>query len=85
VLASGGGRYGSCAPGLDCSPKGDAPGFVRVLRDGTALAIPDRPGNNRLDTMTNLCSGRAVGLIFFVPGLCEMLRVNGTAIISTGM
>jgi PPOX class probable FMN-dependent enzyme len=62
----------------DVSPKGDAPGFVQVLDDKT-VAIPDRPGNNRLDTFTNLMSNPAVGLLFLIPGVDEILRINGTA------
>ncbi|MCC6470877.1 MAG: pyridoxamine 5'-phosphate oxidase family protein [Alphaproteobacteria bacterium] len=64
--------------GTDVSPRGDAPGFVQVLDDRT-LAIPDRPGNNRLDTMSNLTHAPEVGLIFFIPGIDETLRVNGMA------
>ena len=60
----------------DASPKGDAPGFVRVI-DDTTLLIPDRIGNNRVDTLGNLVARPGVGLIFFVPGLPETLRVNG--------
>lgn len=67
------------ADGLgDVSPKGDAPGFVQVLDDRTLL-IPDRPGNNRLDTLSNLMANDGVGLLFLVPGVCETLRVNGRA------
>jgi uncharacterized protein len=62
----------------DASPKGDAPGFVRVL-DDTTLLIPDRLGNNRVDTLGNLLEQPGVGLIFFVPGINETLRVNGRA------
>ncbi len=62
----------------DVSPKGDAPGFVQVLDDRT-LAIPDRPGNNRLDTMSNLIDNPIVGLMFLIPGVDEILRINGTA------
>ena len=74
---------GSTRPGrgTDVSPRGDAPGFVRVLDERT-LAIPDRPGNNRLDTMGNLIADAEVGLLFMVPGLDETLRVNGTASLS---
>jgi uncharacterized protein len=61
---------------MDISPKGDAPGFVRVLDDKT-LAVPDRPGNRRADTFTNVLENPRVGLIFFVPGKSETLRVNG--------
>ena len=67
--------------GADVSPRGDAPGFVQVL-DEHHLAIPDRPGNNRLDTLENLLANPAVGLFFLVPGIEETLRVNGTARLS---
>ena len=66
----------------DASPKGDAPGFVQV-RDDETLLIPDRLGNNRVDTIGNLLERPGVGLIFFVPGLNETLRVNGRARITT--
>lgn len=62
----------------DVTPKGDRPGFVAVL-DDTTLAIPDRPGNNRLDTLENLIVNPAIGLLFLIPGMNETLRVNGTA------
>jgi PPOX class probable FMN-dependent enzyme len=62
----------------DVSPRGGEPGFVHVL-DDTHLAMPDRPGNNRLDTLTNVTHSSAVGLLFFLPGFDEMLRVNGIA------
>ncbi len=62
----------------DTSPRGEAPGFVHVIDDHT-LAIPDRPGNNRLDTMENLLENPEVGLIFLIPGVNEALRVNGSA------
>jgi PPOX class probable FMN-dependent enzyme len=65
----------------DVSPKGDAPGFVRVL-DDHHLAIPDRPGNKRLDGMRNLLTNPYVGLIFLVPGNDFTLRVNGRAAIT---
>ncbi len=64
----------------DVSPKGDAPGFVLVL-DDTHLAVPDRPGNKRLDGMLNILRNPHVGLIFLVPGMEETLRVNGRATI----
>lgn len=64
----------------DVSPKGDAPGFVRVL-DATHLVIPDRPGNRRLDGMRNLLQNPRAGMIFLVPGREETLRVNGRACI----
>ncbi len=63
---------------MDISPKGDAPGFVRVLDDLT-LAIPDRPGNRRADTFTNVLENPRVGLIFLLPGKSETLRVSGSA------
>ena len=62
----------------DASPKGDAPGFVRVIDDATLL-IPDRLGNNRVDTLSNLVERPGIGVIFFVPGINETLRVNGRA------
>ena len=62
----------------DVSPRGGEPGFVHVLDEKT-LAMPDRPGNNRLDTLTNIVHQPAVGLLFFIPGFTEMLRVNGIA------
>src|SRR5262249_40650547 len=64
--------------GADISPRGDTPGFVRVLDDLTLL-LPDRVGNNRLDTMTNLLVNPRIGLLFVVPGMNETLRINGTA------
>jgi uncharacterized protein len=62
----------------DVSPRGDPRGFVKVLDDRTLL-IPDRPGNNRLDTLTNILANPVVGLLFLVPGFDETLRVNGRA------
>ena len=67
--------------GADVSPRGDAPGFVQVI-DEHHLAIPDRPGNNRLDTLENLLANPAVGLFFLIPGVEETLRINGTARLS---
>ncbi len=66
----------------DVSPRGDAPGFVHILDDRT-LAIPDRPGNNRLDTLDNILANRSVGLLFLIPGFDETLRVNGRAQLTT--
>jgi len=66
----------------DASPRGDTPGFVTVLDDATLL-IPDRPGNKRVDSMTNLVDNPRIGLIFMIPGINETLRVNGSATIST--
>lgn len=75
ALATGG------PEGLDCSPKGDAPGFVRVL-DNKTLAIPDRPGNNRIDGFRNIVCDPRIGMLFLIPGVGETLRVNGRASIS---
>jgi len=63
---------------MDVSPKGDAPGFVKVLDEHT-LAIPDRPGNQRFDTFRNLFESPRVGLIFLIPGKPETLRIGGKA------
>jgi hypothetical protein len=62
----------------DASPRGDAAGFVRVV-DGKRLHLPDRPGNNRLDTLENIMRNPKIGLLFLVPGRLETLRVNGQA------
>ncbi len=76
VLASSDGNGNA-----DASPRGDAPGFVAVLDDKTLL-IPDRRGNNRIDSFQNIVDAPGVGLIFFVPGIDETLRVNGKAAIT---
>jgi PPOX class probable FMN-dependent enzyme len=72
--------------GLDASPRGGAPGFVKV-KDAHTLLLPDAPGNNRLDTLDNIVShgatGAPVGLLFLLPGVDETLRVNGLAWVST--
>ena len=62
----------------DVSPKGDAPGFVRALDDRT-LVIPDRPGNRRIDTLSNILENPRVGLLFLIPNVQETLHVNGQA------
>jgi PPOX class probable FMN-dependent enzyme len=67
--------------GLDCSPRGDAPGFVRVHDDSTLL-VPERRGNNRIDTLRNLVADPRASLLFMVPGISEVLRVNGCAALS---
>lgn len=67
----------------DASPRGDPPGFVRVLDEKTLL-LPDRPGNNQVDSLRNVVENPMVGLLFFVPGMNETLRVKGTAQIVTG-
>ena len=76
VLATG------SSHGLDCSPKGDKPGFVQVEDDGRTLLIPDRRGNNRIDSLKNLVEDPRIGLIFLVPGANETYRVNGRARVS---
>jgi len=75
VVASGGDQS------LDASPRGGDPGFVKVLNERTLL-IPDAPGNNRLDTFTNILASGRVGLLFLIPGVDETLRVNGAARLS---
>jgi PPOX class probable FMN-dependent enzyme len=74
VLLSSANAAGWC----DVTPRGDAPGFVRVLSD-SMLAIPERSGNNRLDCARNILENPRVGLIFLIPGVLETLRVNGRA------
>src|SRR5215472_5271780 len=76
VLATG------SSTGLDCSPKGDKPGFVQVEDDGRTLLIPDRRGNNRIDSLKNLVEDPRIGLIFLVRGVNETYRVNGRARVS---
>lgn len=76
VLASAG------AGGLDCSPRGDAADLIRVLDEKTLL-LPDRRGNNRIDTLRNIVQDPRVALIFLVPGINESIRINGRAEIST--
>ena len=68
--------------GLDTSPRGDAPGFVKVA-DAHTLLLPDRRGNQRIDSLRNIVHNPQVALLFLVPGIGEALRVNGTARIST--
>src|SRR4051812_38494784 len=62
--------------GLDCSPRGDPAGFVRVL-DAKTIAVPDRRGNNRIDSLRNLIYDSRVALLFMIPGVTETLRVMG--------
>ncbi len=66
----------------DVSPRGDPAGFVQILDDRT-LAIPDRPGNNRLDSLSNIVANPNVGLLFIIPGFDDTLRVNGRASLTT--
>ena len=68
--------------GLDCSPRGDPPGFIRVLDEKTLL-IPDRRGNNRIDSLRNLVADPRISLLFLIPGVGETLRINGRAEIVT--
>jgi hypothetical protein len=75
ALATGG------PDGLDCSPRGDAPGFVRVA-DRQTLMIPDRRGNNRIDSLRNIMRDPRVALLFLIPGIGETIRVVGRAVLS---
>ncbi len=68
--------------GLDCSPRGDPKGFVRVI-DAKTIAIPDRRGNNRIDSLRNLIHDPRVALLFLIPGVSETLRIMGRVTIST--
>ena len=73
----------TCGPdGLDCSPRGDPAGFVRVLDEKT-IAVPDRRGNNRIDSLRNLIHDPRVALLFMIPGVNETLRIIGRAEICT--
>ncbi len=65
----------------DVSPRGDPAGFVHIL-DSTTIVIPDRPGNNRLDSLSNIISNPSVGLLFLVPGFDDTLRINGRAFLT---
>jgi PPOX class probable FMN-dependent enzyme len=76
VLATGG------PAGMDASPRGDAPGFV-VVQDEKTLLVPDRRGNNRVDSLRNIIANPLVALLFLIPGVGETLRVNGRAEIRT--
>ena len=67
----------------DASPRGDPPGSLAYVLDHRTLLLPDRPGNRQVDTLMNLIERPYVGLVFFVPGLTETLRVNGRAELST--
>jgi PPOX class probable FMN-dependent enzyme len=75
ALATGG------PAGLDCSPRGDAPGFVRVA-DPKTLVVPDRRGNNRIDSLRNIMRDPRVALLFLIPGIGETIRVVGSAALS---
>lgn len=67
--------------GLDCSPRGDQSGFVRVL-DAKTLAMPDRRGNNRIDSLRNIVADPRVALLFMIPGSGTTFRVNGKAVVT---
>ena len=69
----------------DASPRGDPPGLLAHVTDDKTLLLPDRPGNRQVDTLMNVVERPYVGLVFFVPGLTETLRVNGRAEISTAL
>jgi len=69
--------------GLDCSPRGDEVGLLFRVLDEKTIAIPDRAGNNRLDTLRNIVNDPRVALLFLIPGIKETLRINGTAVIET--
>jgi PPOX class probable FMN-dependent enzyme len=68
--------------GLDCSPRGDLPGFVRI-HDEKTLMMPDRRGNNRIDSLRNIVRDPRIGLLFLIPGSGSTLRVNGRGQVST--
>jgi hypothetical protein len=67
--------------GIDVSPRGDPPGFVRIL-DERELLIPERPGNRIADTLTNLLADPSIGLLFLIPGVGDSFRVNGRGVIT---
>ena len=67
---------------MDASPRGGKPGFIRVV-DASTLLLPDAPGNNRLDTFSNIVETGRIGLLFLIPGVDETLRINGAAVLST--
>ena len=69
--------------GLDCSPRGDAPGQLFRILDNQTIAIPDRRGNNRLDTLRNLVTDPRISLLFLLPGINETIRINGLAQVVT--
>src|SRR5882724_3863351 len=68
--------------GMDCSPRGDLAGFVKVLNPKT-LAMPDRRGNNRIDSLRNIVADPRVALLFLIPGSGTTFRINGTALLTT--
>jgi PPOX class probable FMN-dependent enzyme len=70
------------ASGIDCSPRGDRPGEAFRVLDNQTIAIPDRRGNNRIDTLKNILADPRIGLVFLIPGVAEALRIKGVASIS---
>ena len=70
--------------GVDCSPRGDRAGFVRVSDDGRVVLMPDRRGNNRIDSLRNIVRDPRVGLLFLIPGVGHTVRVNGRAHLDVG-
>jgi PPOX class probable FMN-dependent enzyme len=68
--------------GIDCSPRGDRPGEAFRVLDDQTIAIPDRRGNNRIDTLKNILADPRIGLVFLIPGVAEALRIKGIASIS---
>lgn len=73
----------TCGPeGLDCSPRGDVAGFVRI-HDNRTLMMPDRRGNNRVDSLRNIIRDPRIALLFLIPGVGSTLRINGEAQVST--
>ena len=65
--------------GIDCSPRGDKPGEAFRVLDNKTIAIPDRRGNNRIDTLKNILADPRIGLVFLIPGIAEALRIKGKA------
>lgn len=73
----------TCSPdGLDCSPRGDRPGEAFQILDESTIAVPDRRGNNRIDTLRNLVADPRIGMLFIIPGIEQALRIKGLAHIS---
>jgi hypothetical protein len=70
--------------GVDCSPRGDRAGFVRISEDGRVVMMPDRRGNNRIDSLRNIVRDPRVGLLFLIPGVGNTVRVNGRGRLEAG-
>ncbi len=69
--------------GIDCTPRGDAPGAAFKVIDNKTIVIPDRRGNNRLDSLTNIVHDPRIALLFFIPGVDQSLRIIGNATVTT--